>query len=147
MIERLQIHAQYYSSPPQHLPSLSGSMASQQDSTEIETKPPSEAILGVNSTQEPEKRGLLVVPDGGLMAWLQCAAGFCIFFNTWGLLNSFGTLVCIVHWFEKLMGNRRFSSLLRTGSTANIDSVANILDRNGTVELHHAGFGIFWATL
>ena len=30
-------------------------------------------------------------PDGGFLAWLQCAAGFCVFFNTWGLLASFGT--------------------------------------------------------
>ncbi|KAF1978045.1 monocarboxylate transporter [Bimuria novae-zelandiae CBS 107.79] len=29
-------------------------------------------------------------PDGGLRAWMQCLAGFGIFFNTWGLLNSFG---------------------------------------------------------
>ncbi len=29
-------------------------------------------------------------PDGGLMGWIQCAAAFCIFFNTWGLLNTFG---------------------------------------------------------
>ncbi|KFZ16889.1 hypothetical protein V501_02022 [Pseudogymnoascus sp. VKM F-4519 (FW-2642)] len=29
-------------------------------------------------------------PNGGLWAWLQVAAGFCIFFNTWGVLNTFG---------------------------------------------------------
>jgi hypothetical protein len=29
-------------------------------------------------------------PDGGLKAWLQVAAGFMLFFNTWGLLNTFG---------------------------------------------------------
>ncbi|KAF1953320.1 MFS general substrate transporter [Byssothecium circinans] len=29
-------------------------------------------------------------PDGGFWAWMQVASGFCIFFNTWGLLNSFG---------------------------------------------------------
>ncbi|KAF2690142.1 monocarboxylate permease-like protein, mch4 [Lentithecium fluviatile CBS 122367] len=28
-------------------------------------------------------------PDGGLMAWLQVAAGFMLFFNTWGMLNAF----------------------------------------------------------
>ena len=31
-------------------------------------------------------------PDGGLVAWIQCAAGFCIFMNTFGLLNTFGNL-------------------------------------------------------
>ena len=30
--------------------------------------------------------------DGGSVAWLQCAAGFCIFFNTYGL-NAFGTFI------------------------------------------------------
>jgi MFS family permease len=29
-------------------------------------------------------------PDGGLWAWIQCVTGFCVFFNTFGLLNSFG---------------------------------------------------------
>jgi hypothetical protein len=29
-------------------------------------------------------------PDGGLKAWLQVIAGFMLFFNTWGLLNTFG---------------------------------------------------------
>ena len=72
-------------------------MTAQQDSTEIETKPPSEAILGADSTNKPENRGSPSIPDGGFTAWLQCVAGFCIFFNTWGLLNSFGTLVYIAH--------------------------------------------------
>jgi hypothetical protein len=29
-------------------------------------------------------------PDGGLQAWLQVIGGFMLFFNTWGLLNTFG---------------------------------------------------------
>ncbi|KAK1773610.1 major facilitator superfamily domain-containing protein [Copromyces sp. CBS 386.78] len=29
-------------------------------------------------------------PNGGLAAWLQVASAFFIFFNTWGLLNTFG---------------------------------------------------------
>ncbi|KAI3325975.1 monocarboxylate permease-like protein, mch4 [Xylariaceae sp. AK1471] len=29
-------------------------------------------------------------PNGGLVAWLQVAAGFVLFFNTWGILSSFG---------------------------------------------------------
>ncbi|KIW13186.1 hypothetical protein PV08_08373 [Exophiala spinifera] len=28
-------------------------------------------------------------PDGGLQAWLQVVGGFMLFFNTWGLLNTF----------------------------------------------------------
>lgn len=30
------------------------------------------------------------VVDGGFWAWVQCVTGFCVFFNTFGLLNSFG---------------------------------------------------------
>ena len=29
-------------------------------------------------------------PDGGVQAWLQVLCGFSLFFNTWGLLNTFG---------------------------------------------------------
>ncbi|KAK0748912.1 putative monocarboxylate transporter [Schizothecium vesticola] len=29
-------------------------------------------------------------PNGGLNAWLQVASGFCVFFNSWGVLNTFG---------------------------------------------------------
>lgn len=28
-------------------------------------------------------------PNGGLLAWLQVAAGFILFFNTWGMLSTF----------------------------------------------------------
>ncbi|KAJ2981913.1 hypothetical protein NQ176_g1732 [Zarea fungicola] len=28
-------------------------------------------------------------PNGGLIAWLQVAAGFMLFFNTWGMINTF----------------------------------------------------------
>jgi hypothetical protein len=29
-------------------------------------------------------------PNGGLKAWLQVLGGFFLFFNTWGILNTFG---------------------------------------------------------
>ena len=29
-------------------------------------------------------------PDGGFDAWLQCASSFFMFFNCWGVVNSFG---------------------------------------------------------
>ncbi|KAL4783590.1 major facilitator superfamily domain-containing protein [Aspergillus varians] len=29
-------------------------------------------------------------PDGGLVAWLHVAGGFMLFFNTWGMMNTFG---------------------------------------------------------
>ena len=30
------------------------------------------------------------LPDGGFTAWLQCAGSFFMFFNCWGVVNSFG---------------------------------------------------------
>lgn len=29
-------------------------------------------------------------PNGGLVAWLHVVGGFCLFFNSWGILNTFG---------------------------------------------------------
>ncbi|KAK2037487.1 major facilitator superfamily transporter [Colletotrichum somersetense] len=40
-------------------------------------------------------------PDGGLRAWLQVLASFCIYFNTWGLVASFG--VFQVHYEADLL--------------------------------------------
>ncbi|KAF2869474.1 major facilitator superfamily domain-containing protein [Massariosphaeria phaeospora] len=31
-----------------------------------------------------------IAQDGGAVAWLQCAGAFCLFFNSWGLVNTFG---------------------------------------------------------
>lgn len=31
-----------------------------------------------------------LIPNGGLTAWLQVLSGFFLFFNSWGLINSFG---------------------------------------------------------
>jgi hypothetical protein len=30
------------------------------------------------------------VPDGGFIAWIQCASSFSLFMGTWGIANSFG---------------------------------------------------------
>lgn len=40
------------------------------------------------------------VPDGGFLAWVQCAAVFCMFVNTLGLLNSFGMSFSQVYIFR-----------------------------------------------
>lgn len=43
------------------------------------------------STKPPEHTGgPPPPPNGGLVAWLQVAAGFILFFNTWGMINTFG---------------------------------------------------------
>ncbi|KAH7305837.1 major facilitator superfamily transporter [Stachybotrys elegans] len=34
-------------------------------------------------------------PNGGFQAWLQIAGSFCLYFNTWGLVSSFGTFQAI----------------------------------------------------
>ncbi|MDI1492935.1 MAG: hypothetical protein OHK93_004718 [Ramalina farinacea] len=42
---------------------------------------------------EPEKKPvnpMSNIPDGGFTAWMQCAGSFFIFFNGFGLINSFG---------------------------------------------------------
>lgn len=43
----------------------------------------------------PEETAPRVSPttkvDGGLTAWLQCAGAFFLFFNSWGIVNTFGT--------------------------------------------------------
>ena len=30
-------------------------------------------------------------PNGGFLAWLQVAGAFCLFFNTWGVVNMYGS--------------------------------------------------------
>ena len=42
--------------------------------------------------QAPERKpsGPSPPPNGGIQAWTQVAGGFMLFFNTWGLLNTFG---------------------------------------------------------
>jgi hypothetical protein len=66
------------------------------DSAKVE----SDATTATESTsvQKQPASGPPPPPDGGFTAWLQCAAGFCVFFNTWGLLNSFGML----NWYTRL---------------------------------------------
>ena len=43
-------------------------------------------------SQEPQKPagGPPPPPNGGLVAWLHVLGGFMLFFNTWGILNTFG---------------------------------------------------------
>ena len=51
----------------------------------------------VDSTSEEEATTSEILPssppsfpDGGFIAWLQCAGSFFMFFNCWGLVNTFG---------------------------------------------------------
>ena len=70
-------------------------------------------------TLEPPKRGQNMasdeVPDGGFLAWTQVAAGFFIFFNTWGLVNTFGSFQ---RYYE--------TGILSTSSTSDISWIGSI---------------------
>lgn len=44
-----------------------------------------------SSTEQPSKAPVSPSPpNGGLVAWLHVAGGFMLFFNTWGMMNTFG---------------------------------------------------------
>lgn len=70
------------------------------------------------ATPEPESvrpAGPPPPPNGGLTAWLQVAGGFMIFFNTWGLINTFAVFQT---YYE--------SGALFTESSSNISWIGSI---------------------
>ncbi len=46
------------------------------------------------------------IPDGGFVAWLQCAGSFFLFFNCWGIVNTFG------EWSTKLENGHQLLIIL-----------------------------------
>lgn len=48
------------------------------------------AEKGPQSPPPPGPPGMTPPPNGGTRAWLQVVGAFGVFFNTWGLLNTFG---------------------------------------------------------
>ncbi|KAL3476660.1 major facilitator superfamily domain-containing protein [Aspergillus californicus] len=58
-------------------------MPSHSDRT-LTPEPPAE------QAPKPPAGGPSPPPNGGLVAWLHVAGGFMLFFNTWGMLNTFG---------------------------------------------------------
>lgn len=40
--------------------------------------------------QKPSANNASTIPNGGLQAWMQVVGSFVLFFNTWGVLNTFG---------------------------------------------------------
>ncbi|MCJ1392631.1 hypothetical protein MMC18_005501 [Xylographa bjoerkii] len=75
------------SAPPSFSTTVSpeeASSPSQEKSLEPPAEPKTEtpAIRTANNADPP--------PNGGLRAWLQVLGSFMLFFNTWGLLNTFG---------------------------------------------------------
>lgn len=44
-------------------------------------------------SSKPSVNNIRSVPNGGLKAWLQVLASFFLFFNSWGIVNTFGTFI------------------------------------------------------
>ena len=53
------------------------------------------------------------IPDGGLVAWLQVLAAFINFFNTWGVINAFGTFQA---YYQTKFPNESASNISWIGS-------------------------------
>ncbi|KAK7697609.1 hypothetical protein SLS64_013348 [Diaporthe eres] len=55
----------------------------------VEKETPKDIVETASST--PEVKPVRTIPNGGLQAWLQVVGAFFLYFNTWGLLSSYGT--------------------------------------------------------
>ena len=55
----------------------------------FETDAKKQSDLEKPATPPAPTSGPLAPPNGGLVAWLQVAAGFILFFNTWGMISAF----------------------------------------------------------
>lgn len=66
------------------------------------------------ASPETESAGPQPHPDGGIEAWLQVPGGFCLFFNSWGILNAFGVyqvnFLLLATMMQTLIGNRLTTS-------------------------------------
>lgn len=51
----------------------------------VGTSQSSDSSLVEKASEEPS--------DGGLQGWVQCVCSFLLFFNSWGLINSFGAFL------------------------------------------------------
>jgi len=47
--------------------------------------------LHLDPSSRPSVNHASLIPDGGLIAWLQVLGSFFLFFNTWGVFNTFGS--------------------------------------------------------
>ncbi|KAJ6013847.1 hypothetical protein N7540_008438 [Penicillium herquei] len=86
-------------------------------SSKSESSIPDPVVDSDNSTTEnqtPEKSPVPPPPNGGLNAWLQVAAAFFLFFNSWGLVNTFG--VFQTYYEETLLSAYSASSISWIGT-------------------------------
>ncbi|KAJ9637428.1 uncharacterized protein PV06_04084 [Exophiala oligosperma] len=69
---------------------------SDKDESQLETSGPGDSTVAaaevaeVASPSNPTQAQAAAPPDGGWQAWLQVAGSFVLFFNSWGLLSTFG---------------------------------------------------------
>jgi len=62
----------------------------------------------------PSVRDVSKIPDGGLWAWLQVLGGFFLLFNSWGIINTFGSYQA--YYETDLLTSSRPSSISWIGS-------------------------------
>ncbi|KAK0725855.1 putative monocarboxylate transporter [Lasiosphaeris hirsuta] len=60
------------------------------DTIQTNSDPEKATVSGPDAEAGRPKPAAHVPPNGGILAWIQVAASFAIFFNTWGVLNTFG---------------------------------------------------------
>jgi hypothetical protein len=67
------------------------------------------------ASSKPSINNIRSVPNGGTKAWLQVLASFFLFFNSWGIVNTFGMFVLCLKDSRQCLTNasiRNISGLL-----------------------------------
>ncbi|EDU51158.1 major facilitator superfamily protein [Pyrenophora tritici-repentis] len=59
--------------------------------TDADEDTPTGSTLAPVRSAQPSVRDISKIPNGGLWAWLQVLGGFFLMFNSWGVINTFGT--------------------------------------------------------
>lgn len=90
-------------------------------------------VVDVSKPETERTRNASGIPDGGLVAWTQCAGSFFLFFNGFGIINTFGmfrdgaftrrpqakTVVGVFQTYYEQVG-------LRTESSSNISWIGSL---------------------
>lgn len=86
-----------------------GERASLEKNELLEAEPPN-----TNNSPSPP------LSDGGLQGWLQCLGAFFMFFNSWGIVNTFGSgnPPQLEFPLPIIKSNRSISNVLRTTSSS-----------------------------
>ncbi|EMD58340.1 hypothetical protein GGP41_009681 [Bipolaris sorokiniana] len=82
--------------------------------TESTSTQPSGADLEPVRSAHPSVRDVSKIPNGGLWAWLQVLGGFFLLFNSWGIINTFGSYQA--YYETTLLPNSSASSISWIGS-------------------------------